>query len=598
MTSKTSLLNSGIFKYNMKRFWWVSAIYAFLQFLAVPYRILCDKDYLSDRAVRFPERIHSVLTEDGTMFVLLIGAAIVLGVCVFRYLQRTRSATLFHAFPVNRTQLYVTTLVSGFVLLMAPILLNGIILCLMSLLGGFNEILPLYVIGDWIVGQLITGTSTLCFTIFVGVFTGSSIAQIIFVFILSFLPIGVLAVVSELLNGWLFGFTTAGMTPVYETVLQTIPMYYPQFFSAEYIWWIPVLNGVYILLFSGLGLFFYYKRDVERAGDVVAFSWVKPIFLYGVTFCAMLFGSAFFTEISGGHYIDGSAVTSVFFFLIFALIGYASAKILLVKSFRILKYYKGYVVFAVLILLTFFAIDSNIFGFGTRVPEASNVIRAYVGEYYFGTLDYENTNADTGGAVLTDNQEIAMVLALHEDMIEAGNPETKEEWEGKRPIYVAYELGSGRKMVRYYWGEEEKLFEIFNTKGAKDYMFPNFRVHPERIQYITVLPYQNREEATVYGDQKEELIACVQKDLERLKYEQISDRYSIAYETTVHVSGAMSYAIPTEEPEQFNYYSMEVGTTKADGSHHTVWFTFNDNFTETLTWLSANGFTRNEIATR
>ncbi len=586
MTLKTSLLNSGIFKYNIKRFWWISAIYAFLLFLVAPYRILCDRKYLLDRLARFPDKIPGItLLQDASMFIFLIGAAILLGICVFRYLQKTRSATLFHALPVNRTQLYITTLASGFALLMAPILLNAIILCLMSLFGGFDKILPLYIIGDWVLGQLITGTSTLCFTIFVGVFTGSSVAQVIFVFILSFLPLGILTVASDVLDGWLFGFTSSGMNPIYENMLRAVPMYYPQFFNSDFVWWIPVLNGIYIILFSGLGLFFYHKRNIESAGDIVAFSWVKPIFLYGVTFCMMLFGPVFFSGISGYY-----TTPNVFFFLFFALLGYAVAKILLLKSFRIIKYYKGYVACAVVILLAFFVIDGNLIGFGTKVPEASGVVRAYVGDYYnYNAMDQENVDGDVGYAILTDRGEIDMVLALHRDMVEEGIQTFDIGMTGKRQIFIAYELESGRKFVRKYWGTEEQLFAIFNTEGAKDYMFPNFRKYPDRIRYITILPHQNREEATLYEAKKEELIACVQKDLAKLSYEEIGDRYGY-YKRTVAASGESVTVMPADDVKKYNSYSMEIGIATDDGSPLEVWFSFNDNFAETLSWLANNGF--------
>ena len=316
----------------------------------------------------------------------------------------------------------------------------------------------------------------------------------------------------------------------------------------------------------------------------MAFSWVKPIFLYGVTFCMMLFGPVFFSGISGYY-----TTPNVFLFLFFALLGYAIAKVLLLKSFRILKYYKGYVACAVVILLAFFVIDSNLIGFGTRVPEASKVVRAYVGDYYnYSAMEQENLDGDVGYAILTDRGEIDMVLALHQDMVEEDIQTFDIGMIGKRPIYVAYELESGRKFVRKYWGTEEQLFAIFNTEGAKDYMFPNFRKRPERIRYITVLPHQNREEATVYEAKKEELIACVQKDLARLSYEEISDRYGY-YKTSVSADGAVVTVAPTDEMNKYNSYSMEIGTSTADGEAREVWFKFNDNFTETLTWLAENG---------
>lgn len=591
MTSKTFLLKGGIIRYNLKRFWWISAIYAFFLFLAEPYRLIVEKEYYLDRLVRFSDwNPTSIIFSNELVFVLLIGAAAIIGICVFRYLQGIRSATLFHALPVTRTQLYLSTLVSGFLLLAMPIVANSCILLLMSLFGGFSPLFALPTILDWLFGQLLTGASVLCFCIFVGLFTGSSIAQILFSFILCAVPVGMTALIANMLDGWLFGFTTSCMDRVYEFLLQITPVYFPQFISYEPIWWISVLQGVYILLFGGLGLFIYYKRDIERAGDVVAFSWVRPVFLYGVTFCVMVLGTSFFQEVSGVR----QGAPNVFLLLIFALVGYATAKILLLKSFRIWKYYKGYIAFVVVALLLFFAIDSNIFGFGTGVPRADSISQTLVGDYYpYNWTREEGTHYSTNGvAVLSDPAEIEMVRKFHGSLIEAGVL-SGEELAGKQSVYVAYQLKGGRVFVRRYYCQGESLYEILNTKGAKDSMFPNFRKHPERIQYLNLMT--NGETGMITGAEKAELVACIQADLERLTYEQISDRF-IDYEAT---SSPESYydvssgiTVQKEVTRRRNIYSMEVGVMQQNGTNDieaTIWFQYNDYFTETLQWLTAHG---------
>ncbi len=583
MTSKTSLLNGGIFKYNIKRFSWLSALYAFFLFLAVPYSLLVNKKYYLSDIFENPDRLSRYLLTNIPAFILLIGAAVLLAVSVFRYMQKTRSATLFHALPVTRTQLYLTNLLSGFVLLLAPILLNAVILGVMSLLGGYAQVLPLSLIGDWVLFQAIAGFATLAFTMFVGVFTGSSVAQVLFVFILSFLPLAGTAIMALYLDGWLFGFTETTMNDTYNFLLKLVPMFYPQFLGLEEmrVWWIPFLQLFYILFFTGLGLFFYHKRDTERAGDIVAFSWVKPIFLYGVTFCTMLFGGTVF------GLVEGDLVSITLSWLLFALLGYAVAKILLLKSFRIFKYYKGYLVCAVIILLSIFAIDANIFGFGTRVPDFNKVEKAYVGSYYYSDSAFEEDNNylyrnHSDYVVLTGREEIAMAMDFHQNMIDksAKIPSGRYNGESYAVIaggyrVVAYQLESGRIIVRKYWCPEELESEynaIFSTESAKDYRYPILRKHPEIITAIGL------REAAVYGEQKDALVAALRKDLAALSYEQ-----------TMEASYHLEVTIPRAAAENVAQVILSDSEINVDVSR-SIQFSFNDNFKETIQWLWDNGY--------
>ncbi len=583
MTLKTSLLKGGIVRFQLKRFWWVSGLYALLLFLFVPFSILCeDKDWLLERVSLFPEQVNRFLLNNAAMFILLIGAAVLISICMFRYMQNVRSATLLHALPVKRGELYLSTLLSGFILLAAPILLNGIILFLMSFMGGYFSVLPPLVILDWIGGQLLTGTAVLCFTLCVGVLTGSSVGQVVFTFVLCFLPLGITTLLSVLLDGWLFGFTDAGIDKVMEILLKLTPMYYPQFLLDEPIWWIPVLAGVYILLFAGLGLFLYHKRDVERAGDVAAFSWIRPLFLYGVTACVMLVGSWFVKMLSGN-----TSAPNVIVMLLFALLGYVAAKALLLKSFRIWPYYKGYVVFAVLVLFLYSAVDFNLFGFGTKVPETAAIDKAYVGYHYMHNWDDDTrfVSGTTEGAVFTDEDSINSVRSLQRGAIAAGEISKKEALEqGLQPVYFVYILDSGREITRAYYMEHKKLFPLFSTDAAKDSMYPNIRVTPERIKYIE---YPSGEERIIAGAQKEELLGCLQRDLDELRYEEINQHYPRILEA----AGVSVEQMTAEEmKDDLAVYSLCFYVEWEGEERRGIWFNYNKNFTETVNWLTENGY--------
>lgn len=578
MTSKTSLLKGGVVRFQLKRFWWVAALYGLLLFLFVPFRLLSSEgDYLLRNIGAYPELRNNVMLGNPASFVLLIGAAVVLGICMLCYLQNTRSATLLHAMPVRRTELYLSSLAAGFILLAAPIFLNGVILFFMSLTGGYYRILPPVLIWDWIGSQLLTGTSVLCFTMCVGVLTGSLVGHGVFTFVLCFLPLGVTALMSMLLESWLFGFASEGITPVLLKMVQMTPMYAPQFLTDDPIWWIPVLAGIYILLFTGLGLLLYQKRDTERAGDVMAFSWLRPIFLYGVSFCVMLAGTWFVMQLGR----ESSVRPNVIVMLLFGLLGYAAAKILLLKSFRIAHYYKGFIAFAVVVLVLYSAVDFNLFGFGTTVPEAEKIEAGYIGYYYYTAWQSDKSYGSIDYAVFTDAENINAVRSLQREAI-SRQPKPAKRNSSQERVYFSYRLKSGRVITRRYTLEPELLFRLLSTDAAKDSMYPNLRQMPEKIKYMEFL---NEE---FYGAEKEELIGCIQRDLECLDYEEINMQYSRVQNAIADSADVSVYSMTVycDNDNQKN-------TALKNGESIGIYFEFNDNFSETVEWLQARGLMQN-----
>ena len=73
--------------------------------------------------------------------------------------------------------------------------------------------------------------------------------------------------------------------------------------------------------------------------------------------------------------IMDTAVPNLFVCLFWAVLGYAVAKILLLKSFRIWKYYKGIAVFCGLVTISFVTIHFNLLGFATGTPKTDEVVK-------------------------------------------------------------------------------------------------------------------------------------------------------------------------------------------------------------------------------
>ena len=114
--------------------------------------------------------------------------------------------------------------------------------------------------------------------------------------------------------------------------------------------------------------FLYRARRLESAGDVVSVRPMRPVFQYGVALCAGLALGIFTTAFLGGE--EPTLMVSI---LVWAVIGYFVARMLLEKSFRVLRYWKGAAVSAGVFVLLFLVVGFDLTGFETRVPTADQV---------------------------------------------------------------------------------------------------------------------------------------------------------------------------------------------------------------------------------
>ncbi len=605
MTLKTSLFKSGIFRYQIKRYWWISALYTFFLFMFSTFELFSEnKNWLISRYIRVPNNVYYFFRNSAHHFLVVI-IAVILGVCVFRYLQTTRSVALFHAMPVTRSQLYNSSVLAGAALLLLPVIVNALIMVLLSTCFGYALALPLSMIANWVFSHALSGLAVFCFTVFVGIFAGNSVAQFIFVFILCVLPMGICSIGTSLLEGWLFSFTRLSLSNVTEWLERLVPILLWPIKGANYSWdWLETgICMAYILLFFGGGLFFYHKRKAECAGDLIAFSWLRPVFLYGVSFCVMLVGGAVVNNMLGIY-----KQANIFVYLLFALLGYVVAKILLTKSFRIWRYYKGYIGFVVFVVAVYFSISFNIFGYGMHPPQAEKIETAYVGMTYAthslnpcelvpkegfsemsdGFFDAYYPDGDFEKAFFRSQEGIKEVIHFQEEAVKFSKSRSYEELAGVKfrnnsgveEITIIYWYKSGKKEVHTYFVETDSLYDLYSTPDAKDSLFSNLRVHPERIGYIRT-DYNNDEKAHdfFYGEEKEELIECIQTDLENLTHQQIQEDYFIARE-----------GLPYEATKASRQYLLVVAVQTEENAmpNQTFFLQLNANFVNTLAWLDAH----------
>jgi len=127
MTSKTSLFNKGIFTSTIKRFLWGSILYfaALFLFNILPYLISEPYEYSY-----YKIKSGWYLFSNDISLNVIISSIVpyVAGLLVFRFVHSKKQAIFIHSLPANRNTIYISTTLAAFILMAAPVLINGGIL--------------------------------------------------------------------------------------------------------------------------------------------------------------------------------------------------------------------------------------------------------------------------------------------------------------------------------------------------------------------------------------------------------------------------------------------------------------------------------------
>jgi len=188
------------------------------------------------------------------------------------------------------------------------------------------------------------------------------------------------------------------------------------------------------LVFLGSAVVLYRRRQLESAGDLIAFKPAGPVFLVIYTLCvgaAMYFVAEMF----------GSGAEYLFLVLGFA-IGFFTGHMLLEKKVNVfqLKKWIGFGVLTAAFFLTITVVTIDPFGITRYVPETDQIsqvrLSPYAASYYI----------DNEYVALTDSQDIMAITDVHKTLI--------KERRGTRgdtmTFWMRYYLKDGRTVTRKY----------------------------------------------------------------------------------------------------------------------------------------------------
>ena len=576
MTSKTSLFNKGIYKSTIRRFLWGSALYFIMLFVFTGMMIFLNEDpnyantYWSSRAQ------SAILSSDYMIIPMLMSMVVptVCGLLIFRFIHSKKTSVFVHSLPVKREANYISSILAALTLMAVPVILNTIILMIMSV-SIFSLHFSVFDCIVWMIlnlSALFIMFSAVCF---VSVITGNSFAMVGLNILFHTIALIISAAFTMVCEIFLYGFAGEGELlekVFYKSFITKIPTimtgwgYSDKAELSLYIKDLIIFSLIAIVLYIVSGLL-YKKRRMETAEDVAGFSCLNLIFKYLVTFVGAI--STFAIFVYSIYKSPVSLWTTVF---VVSVVLYFGIEMLLKKTLRVWRAYKGYFGFAIVFagIMCLFAFTS-LFGFETYVPQKEDVKSAAIYEYYRETKPF-----------LADDEIIAKAITTHTELLK--NKGVLQNREYTTRMHIEYSLKNGKKVSRVYPIDEDALHDIMNNIYEND----EYKKKQERI----FAPMESVYSIRLNGDggynqsiddprKMQALVDCVKKDVVNLSYNEI---YSGSRESGIEIG-----YVPSEYSDEI--YVEEVyreDNTSIRIRHEYV--AINSNYKNTIQWLRDNGY--------
>ncbi len=477
--------SSALFRENFKQHWYVPALLFILYFLSGIFPVL-----MMDRESRGFYALTSLANNNFIFGVFMVFMPMVTACIVMRYYHRADMAFALNSQPYSRGKLFNTNIHSGWIFMVLPVLLTGLIY--MAVSGSIET--PIY--GNGIIGweqtytvkevliwmaesiSLYTFYYGLC--ILAGSLVGNTVTQIlgslVFYALVPTLA-GIVLLFSELcLPGY-----SSSSEAILKVIMYSQPLLGGMLSSAteiglpDRIWY---LIAGFLLIF--IAKYICSKAKLEKVGDSMIFRSVEAVVTVVITFIGgavlgLLFGFVFNDSL--GMFLLGALVgAAISFFLV---------KIILARSIRIFNKtnLKTFIAALVITFLFISAFVLDITGFGGRVPGDSDIASVNVKGVSENVLRLNSYDVfDEEGfyfknKVFTEDKDfIAKVTELHKYIADNKLYDFKDsENAPSMEVRLEYVLKNGKTFERSFnfivdEKAEELLRDIANDKAVKDIM--------------------------------------------------------------------------------------------------------------------------------
>ena len=466
---------SGAFMGTLiRRHWIASLITLFMFFLSVHMPLIIGMN-APDEMKEFTSALvsNSGMVGVNTLFIAVI---IAVSAMIFDYLHSQDSAMLMHSLPINRGRYFRTAVLTGYMMLLIPLILSAAGLFVLS--SKYPDLSTVNII-KWFIDEVLVLSFNYSVANLAAVLAGAVWSHILMAFVFMNLPDAILFVVNMYKSSFIFGMgefdggMSSGLTPESHYVLRANTLTFDEagyllaFFGA----------AIAITVISGL----LYKRiKLEREKRTTVFPLVGDILVMVFTFLSMsIVGFMLALILSDGgsmatfttSFLAGAGVSGAIFFIIYRMIADSSGKVFNFKN--IVKF----LIFCAITAGIFAVSVFDVLGIAKTIPDASEVKRVRVGvsDMIEDASSYEVYENDDSILTMVGDEAIKNSVELHRfiidnetkfantDFINADDPHT---------IFLSYTLKDGRTIERMYSVNEpdkdKKLVSLINRIVTTD----------------------------------------------------------------------------------------------------------------------------------
>ncbi len=469
MRSGTSYFNVTVWKKTFLRFWPIWAANLVVWLMLFPMYALSRLRSGYDLAAMTRGLMG------GTGQLLVVGAiaiSVVAAMAVCSHLYSSRSANFFGTFPVRREGLFLSCYLAGLAMLLLPNLAVFALMVPVEAMGGALCWTPLLY---WLASVCAMEFFFFSCAVFCGMFAGHILALPVFYGVFNALAPAVYLLAHWLMDSFYYGYLIDAASPALTAVKWLTPAWALSEVSCDvsrvatgddtYVYTFQlegqtalIVYTVAALALAVCALLLYRVRHLETAGDVVSVRAMRPVFRYGVALCSgFLFG--FLTQ----AILDLGEAGLMAAILIWGVAGCFVAQMLLDKTFKVFRKWKGAAAIVGVFLALFLVVGLDLTGYESRVPDPAQVEYAEVSGLY--TYPYD------GGAYWRDvrvesGEALAWVTGLHAAAVE--NRTGDDARDRSRYMEIVYHLKNGSTMARSYilWFSGDDV----DTQGSAAWM--------------------------------------------------------------------------------------------------------------------------------
>ena len=480
MARKTSFFNWGLSRSWLKRCWPLWTTYLAVWLIMLPQSVPELRRYRD--MLSYTLDVNATLIRLGqNMGQLSVVAGIIAAMVMYSYMYSSRACGMMNMLPMRRETVFTTAFVTGLApFIIADAVIMGAAWAVFARTGVVETKNIFIALGFAVMGNVaFYGFATFC-----AVLTGSLAVLPAVYLVLGctavFVEFALQVVLGTLVYGYSADISYAAVLSPVIAVMQHVSVGQEMAYNADGTYELTgelTVNGAPLmaaycaagLVLAVCALLIYRRRDMERAGDVVAVPVLKPIFKYCMTFgCALALATS--PGIFGGglnaHSGTAAAIAALALLLGGAFVGYFVSEMLMQKTLRVFcGCWRGFIVSCAVIIALTLGAELDVTGYERRTPDPADV------ESVCLTFYGEDTK-------LARPENIARVIAYHEEVI--ARKSINEGTDDTRGLTVEYTLQNGKHMARFYaiaddaidradpYSNIRRLAEVLNTQEGVD----------------------------------------------------------------------------------------------------------------------------------